>query len=78
MDPLAVVYNPDLSRPLHSGGWDMDNQVRVTAQVTPRNKVSGFFDKVNKCNCPTVLALRALNGRVGDQVDLSQRLCGVR
>ena len=54
--------NPDLSRPLHSGGWDLDNQVRVTAQVTPRNKVSGFFDKVNKCNCPTVLAATPLTG----------------
>jgi hypothetical protein len=61
-DPLAVVPNPDLSRPLHSGGWDLDNQVRVTAQVTPRNKVSGFFDKVNKCNCPTVLATTPLTG----------------
>ena len=40
----------------------MDNQVRVTAQVTPRNKVSGFFDKVNKCNCPTVLASTPLTG----------------
>ena len=62
IDPLATVPNPDLSRPLHSGGWDMDNQVRVTAQVTPRNKVSGFFDQVNKCNCPTVLASTPLTG----------------
>ena len=61
-DPLAVVPNPDISRPLHSGGWDLDNQVRVTAQLTPRNKVSGFFDKVNKCNCPTVLAATPLTG----------------
>ena len=61
-DPLSVTYTPDLSRPLHSGGWDLDNQIRVTAQVTPRNKVSGFFDKVNKCNCPTVLASNPLTG----------------
>jgi len=47
---------PSRPRPLHSGGWDLDNQVRVTAQVTPRNKVSGFFDRVNKCNCPAVVA----------------------
>jgi hypothetical protein len=59
-DPLAVVSNPDLSRPLHSGGWDLDNQVRVTAQVTPRNKVSGFFDQVNKCNCPSVFSIPLL------------------
>jgi hypothetical protein len=61
-DPLAVVPNPDLSRPLHSGGWDLDNQVRVTTQLTTRNKVSGYFDKVNKCNCPTVLAATPLTG----------------
>ena len=61
-DPLSVKYTPDLSRPLHSGGWDLDNQIRVTAQVTPRNKVSGFYDKVNKCNCPTVLASNPLTG----------------
>ena len=60
-DSLAVVPNPDISRPLHSGGWDLDNQVRVTAQVTPRNKVSGFFDKVNKCNCPAVVASLPFN-----------------
>ncbi len=89
-DPLAVVPNPDLSRPLHSGGWDMDNQVRVTAQVTPRNKVSGFFDKVNKCNCPTVLASAPLTGEsatrltypnvymasVGWQAPITSRLLG--
>jgi hypothetical protein len=61
-DPLAYVFTPDLSRPLHSGGWDLDDQVRVTAQLTPRNKVSGYFDKVNKCNCPTVLASAPLTG----------------
>ena len=54
LDPLAITYNPDLNRPVHTGGWDMDNQLRVTTQVTPRNKVSFFFDKANKCNCPSV------------------------
>jgi len=55
-DPNSVVFTPDTSRPLHQGGWDLDNQIRITAQVTPRNKVSGFFDKISKCNCPTVQA----------------------
>src|SRR4029077_4537401 len=27
---------------------------RVTTQLTQRNKMSFFFDKANKCNCPTV------------------------
>jgi Carboxypeptidase regulatory-like domain len=28
IDPLAYTYNPDLTRPLNAGGFDMDNQVR--------------------------------------------------
>ena len=55
IDPLKASYNPDLTRPVHSGGFDSDNQLRVTTQLTPRNKVGFFFDKVNKCNCPTIL-----------------------
>jgi hypothetical protein len=55
IDPLKATYNPNLSRPAHSGGFDLDNQMRVTAQLTPRNKMSFFFDKVNKCNCPTIV-----------------------
>jgi hypothetical protein len=56
MNPQDFVYDADTSRPIHQGGWDLDNQVRVTAQLSQRNKVSGFFDKINKCNCPTVFA----------------------
>jgi Carboxypeptidase regulatory-like domain len=55
-DPNAVVYAPDTSRPVNQGGWDLDNQIRITGQVSPRNKVSGFFDKISKCNCPTIAA----------------------
>ena len=54
INPLLPSFNPDLTKPLHSGGWDEDNQLRVTTQLTQSNKVSFFFDKVNKCNCPTV------------------------
>jgi hypothetical protein len=54
-DPLKPTFNPDPTRPGHSGGFDGDNQLRVTAQLTPRNKMSFSFDKVNKCNCPTIL-----------------------
>jgi hypothetical protein len=67
-NPLAVVLNPDLSQPLHAGGWDLDNQLRVTAQVTRRNKVSGYFDKVSKCNCPSVIAGPPLTGESATQL----------
>jgi hypothetical protein len=57
INPLLPTYNPNLSKPLHTGGFDSDNQLRVTAQLTPRNKVSVFFDDVHKCNCPTIAAV---------------------
>jgi len=53
-NPTDFVYDADLSRPVRQGGWDLDNQIRITSQLTPRNKVSGFYDRTNKCNCPTV------------------------
>ena len=43
-EPEHFVSTRTFSRPLHGGGWDLDNQVRVTLQVTPRDEVSGFFD----------------------------------
>jgi hypothetical protein len=55
IDPLSPLFNPNHAKPGHSGGFDGDNQLRVTAQATPRNKLSFFFDKANKCNCPTIL-----------------------
>ena len=54
INPLATTYNPSTVA-AHSGGFDGDNQMHVTAQLTPRNKMSFFFDKVNKCNCPTIV-----------------------
>src|SRR4029077_11169998 len=68
IDPLAYAYNPDFNRPLNAGGWDMDNQVRVTAQVSPRNKVSGFYDKFNKCNCPTITDSAFATGESGTRL----------
>ncbi len=68
INPLAYVYNPDFTRPLNAGGWDLDNQVRVTAQVSARNKVSGFYDKINKCNCPTIADSAFSTGESGTRL----------
>jgi hypothetical protein len=68
INPLAYVYNPDLSRPLNAGGFDMDNQVRVTAQVSARNKLSGYYDRFNKCNCPTISDSALQTGESGTQL----------
>jgi hypothetical protein len=54
INPLAPTYNPSTT-PAHYGGFDGDNQIRITTQLTPRNKVSFLYDKVNKCNCPTIV-----------------------
>ena len=54
INPLLPTFNPSKVA-AHSGGFDGDNQLRVTTQLTPRNKMSFFFDKVNKCNCPTIV-----------------------
>ena len=68
IDPLAYTYNPDLTRPLNAGGFDMDNQVRVTAQVSARNKLSVFYDKINKCNCPTITDAATQTGESGTRL----------
>ena len=57
INPLQTTYNPNLSKALHQGGFDFDDQIRLTSQLTPRNKVSVFYDHVNKCNCPTIAAI---------------------
>jgi hypothetical protein len=67
-DPLAFVYTPDVSRPLHYGGWDSDNQLRVTSQLTRRNKVSVFVDKTSKCNCPVTQASPTTTGEASNSL----------
>ena len=57
INPLQTTYNPNLSKALHQGGFDFDDQIRLTSQLTPRNKVSIFYDHVNKCNCPSIAAI---------------------
>jgi hypothetical protein len=56
VNPLLTTYNPS-SKVLHQGGFDFDDQIRLTSQLTPRNKVSIFYDHVNKCNCPSIAAI---------------------
>ena len=71
INPLSTTYNPDLKHPAHSGGFDGDNQMRVTTQLTPRNKMSFFFDKVNKCNCPTIVDVPVFTAESSSQLTYS-------
>ena len=50
----------------------------MTTQLTPRNKVSFFFDKVNKCNCPIIVDTAALTGESASRLTYPERLVGVR
>ena len=43
-DPTEWLYAPDLSRPEYSDRTFENASGRVTWQVTPRNKISGFWD----------------------------------
>jgi hypothetical protein len=44
LDPKGYVYKPDLTRPAFVTVTDGDYNTRLTAQVTPRNKVSLYYD----------------------------------
>ena len=48
IDPLAWVYNPDLSRPGIQNPYQGDQQLRLTIQATPRNKVQVFHSVQQK------------------------------
>jgi len=68
INPTSLTYNPDLTRPVHSGGFDGDNQLRVTTQPTARNKISFFFDKVNKCNCDLIVDAPVFTAEAGSRL----------
>ncbi len=44
LNPKGYTYQPDLSRPAFVTVTDGDYNTRLTAQVTPRNKVSLYYD----------------------------------
>ena len=49
-DPNAWLYKPDLTRPaFRDQTWDNAN-LRLTAQLTPRNKLNLFWDEQRTCS----------------------------
>lgn len=48
-DPSRWLYSPDPSRPEYSDRTYENASARVTVQLTPRNKVSGFWDAQSLC-----------------------------
>jgi hypothetical protein len=51
-NPNAWTYEPDTAQPGVLEGFQFNNSVRVTYQVTPRNKVAVTYKADQWCNCP--------------------------
>jgi len=52
-DPNAWTYEPDKSRRVWNEQKQPDEQVRVSWQATPRNKLGGTYYNTSYCFCPT-------------------------
>jgi hypothetical protein len=55
-DPNKWTYEPDFSRQAHAKGVYRDNDIRLTWQVSPRNRIAVYYDNSNRCLCPQVSA----------------------
>lgn len=47
-NPAPYIYEPDLSRPAHDNGKNPNESVRLTWQVTQKDKIQGWFTNQNK------------------------------
>jgi hypothetical protein len=52
-NPNAWTYEPDTSRRVWNEQKQPDEQVRVSWQATPRNKLGGTYYNTSYCFCPT-------------------------
>ena len=48
-DPTKWTYEPDFNRQATETGTSINGSARITAQVTPRNKLSVFWDEQEMC-----------------------------
>ncbi|HXD20923.1 MAG TPA: carboxypeptidase regulatory-like domain-containing protein [Vicinamibacterales bacterium] len=56
-NPNAWTYEPDKSRRVWNEQKQPDEQVRVSWQATPRNKLGGTYYNTSYCFCPTDASL---------------------
>ena len=47
----TLFYTPDLTRPAYHLNYYRELTGRLTAQLTPKHKMSGFFTNDRQCNC---------------------------
>ena len=51
-NPSAWLYDPDTTNPGGNKGYQFNSSLRVTWQVSPRNKIAGTYKADKWCNCP--------------------------
>jgi hypothetical protein len=51
-DPATFLYDPDPNTPGGNKGYQLNSSLRVTWQVSPRNKIAGTYKADQWCNCP--------------------------
>ena len=56
-DPNAWTYEPDTSRRVWNEQKQPDEQLRVSWQATPKNKIGGTYYNTSYCFCPTDASL---------------------
>ncbi|MGE0445940.1 MAG: carboxypeptidase regulatory-like domain-containing protein [Vicinamibacterales bacterium] len=54
-DPTKWTYEADLSRPASNYNWWGDAQLRLTGQISSKNKVAFTWDQQSRCSCPGAL-----------------------
>ena len=47
-NPDPIKYEADLTRPGVDDGWALNGAIRLTGQITPRNKLTWYFDRSNR------------------------------
>ena len=55
-DPTQFLYVPDTSSPAENKGVVQQNNLRMTWQVSPKNKIAGTYKVDHWCNCPMYIS----------------------
>jgi len=56
LNAASWTYDADTTRPAFGDASQPSRSVRLTWQATPKNKISGFYDSQNRCQCPNPAA----------------------
>jgi hypothetical protein len=56
LNTASWTYDPDQDRRAFSDASQPSRSIRLTWQASPKNKISGFYDSQNRCQCPNPAA----------------------